>query len=122
MIQRDGATQTSIISGGVAKNAGNGANGGGFGGNQMQGNFGGNMGGGLGGIGGNNNGVSNGTTINTNIETNFWKDLEKSLLSMLGNAEGRSVLVSPQAGLVSVRALPDELKTIRHFCAPLKRT
>lgn len=34
---------------------------------------------------------------------------------MLGESEGRSVLVSPQAGLVTVKALPSELKTIREF-------
>lgn len=113
MMQRDGSTQTSIISGGVSQNANGNNNSGGFGGNQLQGNL----------AGGSNNsfglgggaGASNGTTINTTIETNFWKNLEESLKTMLGNSEGRSVLVSPQAGLVSVRALPDELKTIRQF-------
>lgn len=113
MMQRDGSTQTSIISGGVSQNANGNNNSGGFGGNQLQGNL----------AGGSNNsfglgggaGASNGTTINTTIETNFWKNLEESLKTMLGNGEGRSVLVSPQAGLVSVRALPDELKTIRQF-------
>jgi MSHA biogenesis protein MshL len=36
---------------------------------------------------------------------------------MLGGsgAEGRNVMISPQAGLVSVRAYPDELKVIRSF-------
>lgn len=117
MMQRDGSTQTSIISGGVAQTGGsNGGNNGG-GNNQSQNNSNGNGalggGGGNGGLGG--AGGGNGTTISTSIQTNFWDSLETSLITMLGNKEGRSVLVSPQAGLVSVRALPDELKTIRHF-------
>lgn len=118
MMQRDGSTQTSIISGGVAQGGGsngNGnSNGNNNGNNQSQNNSNGN--GSLSG-GGNNGGVGggNGTTISTSIQTNFWENLETSLITMLGNKEGRSVLVSPQAGLVSVRALPDELKTIRHF-------
>lgn len=110
MMQRDGSTQTSITSGGVTQ--GNNSNGNGN--NQSQNNSNGN--GEL--SGGSSNGVNgggNGTTISTSIKTNFWDDLETSLITMLGNKEGRSVLVSPQAGLVSVRALPDELKTIRHF-------
>jgi MSHA biogenesis protein MshL len=113
MMQRDGSTQTSIISGGVAQGGGSNRSG-----NQSQNNLSGSGGGGLGGSGsGNRNGsgAGNGTTISTSIETNYWDSLEKSLMSMLGDQEGRSVLVSPQAGLVSVRALPEELKNIRNF-------
>jgi MSHA biogenesis protein MshL len=106
MMQRDGSTQTSIISGGVAQGSDNNSN------NQSQ-----NSTGSSSNLGGNSSNVSggNGTTISTSIETNYWDTLEKSLMTMLGDKEGRSVLVSPQAGLVSVRALPSELKTIRHF-------
>lgn len=108
MMQRDGATQTSIISGGVSQSGGSNNS---SSNNQYQSTLGGSSSNGF----GSNNGISNGTTISTNSETNFWEDLQESLLVMLGNAEGRTVLVSPQAGLVSVRALPDELKTIRQF-------
>ncbi|MBF7073690.1 pilus (MSHA type) biogenesis protein MshL [Glaciecola sp. MH2013] len=118
LMQRDGNTQTSIISGGVSQNGGNqnnsGQNSGGFnnfsGNSQVGNNLGGNNSGGL-----NGNVGSNGTSITTRTETNFWENLETSLKEMLGNDEGRSVLVSPQAGLVTVRALPDEIKTIRNF-------
>jgi MSHA biogenesis protein MshL len=109
MMQRDGSTQTSIISGGVAQGGGSNS-----GNSQSQQNnlSGGGSGGGLGG-----SGLSggNGTTISTRIQTNYWENLGTSLMTMLGNQEGRSVLVSPQAGLVAVRALPEELKIIRHF-------
>jgi len=117
LMQRDGNTQTSIISGGVSENGNsnnnNGGNNGGnnnFSGNSQvsnnQGNGNGNSGNGIG---------SNGTSITTRTETNFWENLEKSLKEMLGTDKGRSVLVSPQAGLVTVRALPSELKTIGNF-------
>ncbi len=114
MMQRDGSTQTSIISGGVSQNSNNnGSN------NSFQNNFsgGGSSSGTNGGLSGNlgNTGQSNGTTISTRIETNFWEKLEKSLTMMLGNDDGRAVMVSPQAGLVTVKAYPSELKTIRQF-------
>lgn len=117
LMQRDGNTQTSIISGGVSENGNsnnnNGGNNGGnnnFSGNSQVSN---NQGGGNGNFG---NGIgSNGTSITTRTETNFWENLEKSLKEMLGTDKGRSVLVSPQAGLVTVRALPSELKTIGNF-------
>ncbi|MFT4731828.1 MAG: MSHA biogenesis protein MshL [Gammaproteobacteria bacterium] len=115
LMKRDGNTQTSIISGGVSENASNNSNnnnnnGGSnnFSGNsQVSNNRSGNN-------SGNGNG-SNGTSINTRTETDFWGNLEVSLKEMLGNEEGRSVLVSPQAGLVTVRGLPSELKTIGNF-------
>jgi MSHA biogenesis protein MshL len=116
LMQRDGNTQTSIISGGVSQAAGNGQGGGN---NAFQNNLGGNVGGGnqlgAGGV----NGPSNGTSINTRSETNLWKNLEETLRSMIGNTaiDGRNILISPQAGLVTVRAYPDELRTIRSFLA-----
>jgi MSHA biogenesis protein MshL len=115
MMKRDGNTQTSIISGGVSENASNNnnnsSNNGGsnnFSGNSQVSNS-------QGGNNSSNGNGSNGTSINTRTETDFWGNLETSLKEMLGNAEGRSVLVSPQAGLVTVRALPSELKTIGNF-------
>ncbi len=116
MMKRDGNTQTSIISGGVSENASNNnnnnsSNNGGsnnFSGNSQSSNS-------QGGNNSSNGNGSNGTSINTRTETDFWGNLETSLKEMLGNAEGRSVLVSPQAGLVTVRALPSELKTIGNF-------
>lgn len=116
LMQRDGNTQTSIISGGVSQASGNGQGGN----NQLQNNL---VGSNLGGAGTQGamgaNGPSNGTSINTRSETDLWKNLEETLRSMLGNTdiEGRNILISPQAGLVTVRAYPDELRTIRSFLA-----
>jgi MSHA biogenesis protein MshL len=114
LMQRDGSTQTSIISGGVSENASNNNNSNNTGGlnnfsgnSQVSNNQNGNN-------AGRSNG-SNGTSITTRTETNFWQTLETSLKEMLGTEKGRSVLVSPQAGLVTVRALPNELKTIGNF-------
>ena len=95
LMQRDGTTQTSIISGGVSQNSQNN--------NQNQGNnSGGQMGGqgNQGGFGGsqNNQQSTNGTMISTRTETNFWKDLEVSLKTMIGTDKGRAVFVTPQAG------------------------
>ncbi len=139
MMQRSGQTQTSIISGGVAQGSG----GGGFGQNNFNnnqnfansGSSNNSSGGGLaslfGGGNNNNNGSSgssipssggasgspgsNGTVISTSSESNFWQNLELSLRKMIGEDDGRAVLVSPQAGLVTVRAYPDELASIRRF-------
>lgn len=111
LMQRDGSSTSSVISGGVSQ----------FGGQNLGGNAGGNRGGGnnlsgnnaAGGIGG--AGAGNGTNILTVTQTNFWSQLQTSLIAMIGGRQGRSVVVSPQAGLVTVRAMPDELREIRKF-------
>lgn len=114
LMQRDGFSSSSITSGGVSQNAGNGGNANGgnnnFTGNNVQnGNLGGGAGGGNNGVGG------NGTNISTATQTNFWVQLEEALKSMIGTQGGRSVVLSPQAGLVTVRAMPGELRAVREF-------
>lgn len=56
---------------------------------------------------------------NTNIATasnsDFWKELEVSLKAIVGQAEGRSVVVSPQSGVIVVRATPVELRNVAEF-------
>ena len=120
LMQRDGMTTSSISSGGVSQfgNGGNNQSGvNNFSGNNAGGNqFGGNVGGVQGGMSG------NGTNISTSTRTNFWDQLSSALLSLVGTAEGRSVVVSPQAGLVTVRAMPDELREVRNFLSASERS
>lgn len=108
---RQGITQTSITSGGVSQVDGNNNNGG----NNSQNGFSGNSSQGGNGVGGNASNNINGTNIFTNTETDFWRDLLATLESMIGSEEGKSVAVTPQAGLVTVRAMPDEIRAIKAF-------
>lgn len=57
----------------------------------------------------------NGSMIQSTSQTDFWKDLEKAVHSVLGQGEGRSVVVSAQAGLVTVRGMPDEIEAVHTF-------
>ncbi|MBO1255849.1 pilus (MSHA type) biogenesis protein MshL [Alteromonas sp. 5E99-2] len=110
LIERDGNTQTSIISGGVSQADGNNNN---NGSNSLNG-FSGNSASNSSSSGNQNTGI-NGVAITTRTETNFWENLQTSLQSMIGNEDGRVVFVSPQAGLVTVRALPEEIRAIKSF-------
>ena len=44
--------------------------------------------------------------VRTEQQTDFWVDLRAALVAIVGTGEGRSVVVSPQSGVVVVRALP----------------
>ncbi|MCC5826049.1 MAG: pilus (MSHA type) biogenesis protein MshL [Alkalimonas sp.] len=56
-----------------------------------------------------------GSNIHSESETDFWKDLQGALQQMLGSGPERMVVVSPQAGLVTVRGMPDEIAAVRTF-------
>ena len=95
VIERQGTSTTSVSAGGISGNKGSGGN--------SRGNSGGNSGG------------NGGVNISTSSESDFWKELEETLTGLIGTADGRRVIVSPQAGLVTVRALPQEIKTVQKF-------
>lgn len=116
LMQRNGMTRSTVNSGGVTQNE-NGQNSnfssqssatrsalGDTGSNASQRNS----------YGGNNQ-TSNGTNITTNTDTDFWGQLKDSLQTLIGKEQGRQVIVSPQAGLVTVRAMPDEIRTIKEY-------
>ncbi|MGF1685795.1 pilus (MSHA type) biogenesis protein MshL [Photobacterium japonica] len=59
--------------------------------------------------------TTGGTTIETVSESDFWRQLELAVQAMIGAGEGRSIVVSPQASLISVRAFPNELREVKTF-------
>lgn len=92
------------------------------------------LGGGSVGTGGN----SGGATVNTSSQSDFWEDLEEIITSIIGTANAResgglldalggagggggsdqrAVIISPQTGMVVVRAYPAELEKVAEFLA-----
>lgn len=53
--------------------------------------------------------------IATNSEADFWRELELALRAVVGEEPGRSVIISPQTGVVVVRAMPSELREAEEF-------
>jgi MSHA biogenesis protein MshL len=56
-----------------------------------------------------------GSSITTESETDFWTNFQSTLEQLVGIEDGRKVIVQPQAGLVVVRAMPDELETVANY-------
>ena len=56
-----------------------------------------------------------GSEIETRSESTFWKELQKTIEVLIGGKEGRSVVVSPQSGIVVVRGMPGELRMVEKF-------
>ena len=55
------------------------------------------------------------TRVTTSIVNDFWGDLRSALTAIVGSGEGRSVVVTPQSGVVLVRAFPTELRAVENY-------
>ncbi len=55
------------------------------------------------------------SSINTTIQADFWSDLHRTITSIVGSGEGRSVVVDRHAGLIIVRAMPGELRDVGNY-------
>ena len=53
--------------------------------------------------------------VSTASKTDFWSELTAAVKGIVGTADGRSVITSPQAGIMAVHAMPDELRQVDAF-------
>lgn len=114
MMQRHGQSTVSVVAGGVSQFAQNNSSSNsnsinnissGTNNNQQGSSFGNNS----------QNTELNGSRIQTINKNDFWKELELALKSLIGVGNGRYVVASPQASLVTVNALPSEIRQLKEF-------
>lgn len=55
------------------------------------------------------------TRLETELENDFWGDLRKAVNTIVGSGAGRQIVVTPQSGLVLVRAFPNELRAVDQY-------
>src|SRR5882762_6966252 len=53
--------------------------------------------------------------VTTTSENDFWKDIGAAVRAIIGAEGGRNVVMSPQSGVVVVRAYPAELRGVEEF-------
>jgi MSHA biogenesis protein MshL len=53
--------------------------------------------------------------IITSSTSDFWLETTEALRAIVGAANGRHVVTSPQSGTIAVRAMPDELRQVENF-------
>lgn len=100
--KRDGRSDVRVSSGSAPAGNGSGANGGN-----------GSTGGATGSGGaGQNSAQPDSSQISTTSHNDLWGELGEALRGMIGTAGGRSVILSPQSGMIAVRAMPDELRQV----------
>ncbi len=68
-----------------------------------------------------NGGISSGTEsavlsrISTLTASDFWATLQESLESIVGEGEGRRVIANRSSGIVLVKAMPEEISSVRDY-------
>ncbi len=50
--------------------------------------------------------------VTTSLDNDLWSEIATAVKAMIGTEAGRNVVVSPQAGVIVVRALPAELRSV----------
>lgn len=53
--------------------------------------------------------------ITTTQNNDFWTEIHDSITTIIGKLEGRDVVVNPSAGVILVRALPHELRSVEQY-------
>jgi MSHA biogenesis protein MshL len=53
--------------------------------------------------------------ISTTSNSDFWRDLRTALEAIVGKQDGRTVVVSPQSGVIVIHAMPDELRNVAAY-------
>jgi len=114
-VKRSGISSTSVNSGGVSGNDSSSGNSSGGSNNSNSGNSGGNRGNSGGDSSNQSGGTSSGVNIYTENESDFWSELKVTLSALVGSENGRSVIVSPQAGLITIKAMPAEITAVKRF-------
>ncbi|WP_245792125.1 pilus (MSHA type) biogenesis protein MshL [Teredinibacter waterburyi] len=60
--------------------------------------------------------ITAGARVQTLSRTDFWGSLQETLMAIVGgDGDGRMVMTNPQAGMVVVKALPNEISAVRDF-------
>ncbi len=55
------------------------------------------------------------SSVSTTSKSDFWTELATAVKGLVGSAEGRNVVTSPQAGIIMVRGMPEELRQVDKF-------
>lgn len=63
-----------------------------------------------------------GTRIDTVNDSDFWRDMQSTLLAIIGPGEGRRVVVNHHTGVIVVRAMPDELSAVDEYLRTVQAT
>lgn len=60
--------------------------------------------------------------VSMRTNNDFWDDIAGSLGSLIGEENGRKVVINPQSGLIMVKAMPKEIRQVEKFLSLMQVT
>jgi len=114
VFNRNGRSETRVVSGSITGGAGNGSNSG------VQPQFANGNGSGNGNApqppqGGGASAGSESSRVSTSQRNDVWSEIEQSVRLIVGDKDGRSVVISPQTGTIVVRGMPKEQRSVAQY-------
>lgn len=67
------------------------------------------------GTGGNGQRNNDNAQVRTTSDADFWREVQASMVALVGSQGGRSVVLNPAAGVVVVKATPSELRQVEKY-------
>jgi MSHA biogenesis protein MshL len=64
--------------------------------------------------------VSDSSRVSTVTQSDFWNEIYSAMRALVGNGEGRNVVVSPQSGVVVIRAMPEEIRSVENYLRAMR--
>jgi MSHA biogenesis protein MshL len=106
-------SSTSVANAGTSNSGNQSGGAGGSGNNNSGGNSGGDNSGNNGGTPGGNQSQRDAANVQTTSSSDFWAELKGALEAIIETGkDGRSVTISPQSGVIVIRAMPEELRNV----------
>jgi len=56
-----------------------------------------------------------GSRVVTTTDSDFWKELTDALTAIVGKENGRQVVISPQSGVIVVRGMPSDIRSVESY-------
>ena len=63
---------------------------------------------------------SDSSRVSTLTQSDFWSELYSAMRTLVGNGAGRNVVVSPQSGVVVIRAMPEEIRSVENYLRAMR--
>ena len=64
--------------------------------------------------------VSDSAQVRTTSDADFWSEVQASLNTLVGNTNGRGVVLNPAAGVIVVKATPAELQQVEKYLSAIQ--
>ena len=64
--------------------------------------------------------VTDSSRVSTLTQSDFWSELHAAMRTLVGNGAGRNVVVSPQSGVVVIRAMPEEIRSVENYLRAMR--